>query len=178
MDERKSDSMDSLWRWMDAKRGEPGFEDALRRLVSFACAEWFRRTLGTVVSPEEALSRVVAARLPDYPVGDWLEHPGDHCGEIAGFCENAKAGPLPAGLSADFPDVLDLRGVVCPGNAVRSRLVMAGYPRGRVLEIRLGDGSAVANVPGALVADGCRIVSREKKQGFWAVFVVKPDNKE
>ena len=165
-------------KWIEANSGKETFGNALRELVSYACAEWIRRSGGGLLPPEEALSRVVAARLPDYPVGDWLEHPGDHCGEIAGFCENAKAGPLPAGLSADFPDVLDLRGVVCPGNAVRSRLVMAGYPRGRVLEIRLDDGSPVENVPGALVADGCRIVSREKKQGFWAVFVVKPDNKE
>ena len=177
MDERKTDGGTTLSRWMDANRGEPGFEDALRRLVSFASAEWFRRTLGTVLSPEEALSRVVAARLPDYPVGEWRESPGEHCGEIARFCEQAKVGPLPEGLSADFPDVLDLRGVVCPGNAVRSRLVMAGYPRGRVLQIWLDDGSPVENVPGALVADGCKILSREKKQGFWAVFVVKPADK-
>jgi TusA-related sulfurtransferase len=51
---------------------------------------------------------------------------------------------------------------------------MSGYPRGRVLKIDLDEGSPIENVPGALVADGCSIVSREKKDGFWEISVVKP----
>ena len=80
-------------------------------------------------------------------------------------------------MTVDVPDVLDLRGVVCPGNAARSRLVMSGYPRGRVLKIDLDEGSPIENVPGALVADGCSILSREKKDGFWEISVVKPLDK-
>lgn len=178
MDKRETDNTTTLSRWMDAHRGEPGFEDALRRLVSYACVECFRRAVGVVLAPEEALARMVAARLPGCPLGEWLEDPQANCAAIAAFCDRAKSGPLPEGLSADFPDVLDLRGVVCPGNAVRSRLVMAGYPLGKVLEIWLDEGSPVENVPGALVADGCSIVSREKKQNYWAIFVVKHDNKK
>jgi TusA-related sulfurtransferase len=121
---------------------------------------------------------MVAARLPELPLGQWLEDPQANCGPIAAFCENAKSGPLPSGLSAEIPDVLDLRGVVCPGNAVRSRLVMAGYPLGKTLEILLDEGSPVENVPGALVADGCRIVSREKKQNYWSISVVKPADRK
>ena len=131
-------------------------------------------TFGVQLAPEDALSRVMLADLPAYPVGRWLEHPERHCEEIAAFCEKAKSGePLP-GVTVDVPDVLDLRGVVCPGNAARSRLVMSGYPRGRVLKIDLDEGSPIENVPGALVADGCSIVSREKKDGFWEISVVKP----
>ena len=178
MDKRETDKTTTLGRWMDAHRGEPGFEDALRRLVSYACVECFRRAIGVVLAPEEALSRMVASRLPECPLGEWLEDPQGNCGAIAAFCDQAKSGPLPEGLSVDFPDVLDLRGVVCPGNAVRSRLVMAGYPLGKVLEIWLDEGSPVENVPGALVADGCSIVSREKKQNYWAIFVVKNDIKK
>ncbi len=174
MDKRETDNATTLGRWMDAHRGEPGFEDALRKLVSYACSECFRRALGVVLAPEEALARMVAARLPDCPLGEWIEDPQGNVAKIAAFCENAKSGPLPSGLSADVPDVLDLRGVVCPGNAVRSRLVMAGYPLGKTLEILLDEGSPVENVPGALVADGCRIVSRVKKQDYWSISVVKP----
>ena len=174
MDKRETDNTTTLSRWMDAHRGEPGFEDALRRLVSYACVECFRRAVGVVLAPEVALARMVAARLPGCPLGEWLEDPQANCAAIAAFCDQAKSGPLPEGLSADFPDVLDLRGVVCPGNAVRSRLVMAGYPLGKTLEILLDEGSPVENVPGALVADGCRIVSRVKKQDYWSISVVKP----
>ena len=150
MDKRETDNATTLGRWMDAHRGEPGFEDALRKLVSYACSECFRRALGVVLAPEEALARMVAARLPDCPLGEWIEDPQGNVAKIAAFCENAKSGPLPSGLSADVPDVLDLRGVVCPGNAARSRLVMSGYPRGRVLKIDLDEGSPIENVPGRL----------------------------
>ena len=32
-----------LKKWVEAQKGNPGFDDALRKLVSFACSEWFRR---------------------------------------------------------------------------------------------------------------------------------------
>ena len=59
MDKRETDNTTTLSRWMDAHRGEPGFEDALRRLVSYACVECFRRAVGVVLAPEEALARIL-----------------------------------------------------------------------------------------------------------------------
>ena len=177
MDERKDGSASSVAKWMLSHRDDPGFGAALKSLLSYACVEWFRSSFGAQLEPEVALSRVVLANLPQYPVGAWLEHPEDHCDEIARFCEGVKSGMPLTGVTAEVPDELDLRGVVCPGNAVRSRLVMSGYPRGRVLKIALDEGSPVENVPGALVADGCSIVSREKKDGFWEISVVKPLDK-
>jgi TusA-related sulfurtransferase len=55
---------------------------------------------------------------------------------------------------------------------------MAGYPRGKELEIWLDEGSPIENVPGSLVADGNKVVFREKKGDYWVIKVVKPDNKE
>ena len=177
MDEMNQNSGSSIARWIGAQRGGLGFANAIKALVSYACAEWFRANSGVVLAPEEALSRIVLASDPRYPVGAWLDHPEEYCEEIAAFCEKVKAEPLPLDLSVPVPESLDLRGVVCPGNAVRSRLVMAGYPCGQVLKISLDEGSPVENVPGALVADGCRIVSREKKDGYWVISVVKPCDK-
>ena len=174
MDERNTGGPSTVVKWMLSHKGEAGFGSALKSLLSYACAEWFRASFGVQLLPEDALSRVVLAGVPAYPVGLWLEHPEDHCEEIARFCDDVKAGVPLTGVTLDIPDVLDLRGVVCPGNAVRSRLVMSGYPRGRVLKIDLDEGSPIENVPGALVADGCSILSREKKDGFWEISVVKP----
>ena len=72
-----------------------------------------------------------------------------------------------------FPAILDLRGVKCPNNAMRSRLVMAGLPDGANLEIYLDEGAPIENVPGALVADGHIVKNRQKKGSFWAISVVK-----
>jgi TusA-related sulfurtransferase len=77
----------------------------------------------------------------------------------------------------EFPKVLDLRGVVCPGNSVRARLVMGGFPVERTLDIYLDDGAPIENVPGSLVADGIKVLSRKKTGNYWTLTVVKPINK-
>jgi TusA-related sulfurtransferase len=110
-------------------------------------------------------------------VGEWSENPEKYMDEIADFCENAKILPLPAALQGEIPSVLDLRGVKCPLNAARSRIVMSGYPAGRTLKILLDEGSPIENVPGSLVADGHKVLSREKKGNFWEISVVKSDSR-
>lgn len=166
-------SKNPLEKWIETQKSEPGFENALQRLISFACAEWIRRGSGEVISPEEALSRGLAARLPDFPLGNWLDRPREFALEIVDFCERTKVEPLPEALKGKVPELLDLRGVACPGNAARSRLVMAGLPEGSSLTIYIDDGSPIENVPGSLVADGHIVEKREKKQNFWELKVVK-----
>lgn len=163
----------ALEKWIDAQKGDSGFEMALRRLISFACSEWFRRENLVTIAPEEALARVLATNIPEYPLGKWLDSPARFAPEIADFCEKTKTCPLPEALKGGFPALLDLRGVVCPNNAMRSRLVMAGLPEGAELEIFLDEGSPIENVPGALVADGHVVKNRQKKDGFWSISVVK-----
>ena len=162
-----------LEKWIDAQKGNPDFTLALKRLVSYACAEWFRRENLVSVAPEEALARVLATDLPDFPLGKWLDSPARFAPEIADFCEKTKILPLPKALKGAFPEVLDLRGVKCPNNAARSRLVMSGLPEGGSLDIYLDEGSPIENVPGALVADGHIVKNRQKKENFWVISVVK-----
>ena len=163
----------ALEKWIDAQKGEIGFESAIRSLISFACSQWFRRENLVTIAPEEALARVLATNLPDCPLGKWLDSPARFAPEIADFCERTKVDPLPDALKGGVPTLLDLRGVVCPNNSMRSRLVMAGLPEGAELEIFLDDGSPIENVPGALVADGHIVKKRQKKDGFWSISVVK-----
>ena len=163
----------TLEKWIDAQKGNPGFETALKKLVAYACAEWFRRENDVSIAPEEALARFAACNLVDFPLGKWLDSPARFASEIAVFCEKSKVLPLPTALKGAFPKLLDLRGVVCPNNAARSRLVMSGLPDGAELEIYLDEGSPIENVPGALVADGHIVKKRQKKDGFWSISVVK-----
>lgn len=160
-------------RWLEANQGKSNFDEALKKLLAFACADWIHRQSGLVVEPEKALAQLVAANLDEIPMGRWLEDPGAHSLKIAEFCEKIKNMELPAVLKEDFPQILDLRGVVCPRNAARSRLVMAGAPDGAHLTIYLDEGSPIENVPQALVADGHFVEKREKKGNFWAIHVVK-----
>lgn len=171
--EQKRVSDSPISRWLAANQDTPSFLGALQKLLSFACAEWFLKGAGIVVSPEKGLSWVISADLPQFPLGRWMEEPQDHLDEIACFCESVKTEPLPEGLKREFPSVLDLRGVKCPRNSARSRLVMSGLPEGFRMIIYLDDGSPIENVPGSLVADGHFVEKREKKEGFWELTVVK-----
>lgn len=162
-----------IMRWIEVNKEKINFSDALNSLLSFACADWIRRGSGRIVAPESALAMVVAADIPEFPLGTWLDDPSVNSIKIAEFCEKIKYLPLPASLQADFPKMLDLRGVTCPRNAARSRLVLSGAPEGARLEICLDEGSPIENVPQALIADGHIVEKREKKGNFWVIYVVK-----
>jgi len=160
-------------RWMNANRGNEGFAESLRRLLMYACVEWIRLGTSALLKPEEALSKIVCCSLPEYPVGEWAQNPENYMDDIAEFCENVKKMPLPAALQGEIPTVLDLRGVKCPLNSVRSRIVMSGYPLNKTLKILLDEGSPIENVPGSLIADGHKVLFREKKDNYWEISVVK-----
>lgn len=175
--EEKS-TISPIRKWIFSNRDAGNFVEALNKLLSFACAEWFRLCSGEIVAPEKAVSRIMLANLDSCPLAKWLESPADYCEDIADFCEGVKTRPMPDELRAEIPQLLDLRGVCCPKNAARSRLVMAGYPAGRTLEILLDDGSPIENVPGSLIADGHHVVFREKKANYWSIKVVKDMNND
>lgn len=160
-------------RWIENNEKSPDFGEKLQKLLAFACSDWIRRGTGVVLSPEAALAKVLAVRLEKYPVGYWLDAPRENSAEIGEFCERIKTEPLPEPLKEPFSGELDLRGVLCPRNASRSRLVLAGLPEGERIHIILDEGSPIENVPQALVADGHFVEKREKKGNFWVITVVK-----
>lgn len=160
-------------RWIRTNEKSAGFAENLQKLLAFACSNWIQRGSGVVLPPDSALAKVVAARLEQFPVGDWLDSPVEFSSEIADFCEKTKNLDLPEALKQEFPTELDLRGVVCPRNAARSRLVLSGLPEGFRIYILLDEGSPIENVPGALVADGHFVENREKKGNYWVLTVVK-----
>ena len=96
-------------RWMEASHGTEGFTDSLRKLLMYACVEWIRRGTSALLTPEEALSKIVCCALPEFPVGEWSGNPEKYMDEIADFCENAKILPLPAALQGELA-----RGQVSP----------------------------------------------------------------
>ena len=170
-------STSPIVRWIKTNRGTEGFTESLRKLLMYACVEWIRRGTSALLSPEEAISKIVCCGLTEFPVGEWSENPENFMDEIADFCEKVKSLPLPVALQGEIPSLLDLRGVKCPLNSVRSRIVMSGYPADRVLKIWLDEGSPIENVPGSLIADGHKVLSREKKDNYWEISVVKTNSK-
>ncbi|NQU17088.1 MAG: sulfurtransferase TusA family protein [Candidatus Saganbacteria bacterium] len=53
---------------------------------------------------------------------------------------------------------IDLRGVSCPLNFVKTKLKLEEMQRGQVLEVILDDGEAIQNVPRSIKEEGHKIL--------------------
>lgn len=73
------------------------------------------------------------------------------------------------------PDVfLDLKGVPCPLNYVKTKLKMEEMEIGQVIEVILDDGEPIRNVPLSLKQDGHEVLFQEKiENNRWKVLIRK-----
>ena len=62
---------------------------------------------------------------------------------------------------------LDLRGVMCPTNFVKTKLKLEAMEPGQVLEVVLDSGEPIQNVPKSVKEEGHRIIGVEKEQGHF-----------
>jgi tRNA 2-thiouridine synthesizing protein A len=77
-------------------------------------------------------------------------------------------------MSKLIPDeILNLENIPCPGNFVRTKLKLEDMRKGGVLEVILGDGDPVKNVPRAVKEDGHEILEVEKLDNKWRVLIKK-----
>ncbi len=68
---------------------------------------------------------------------------------------------------------IDLRGVSCPLNYVKTKLRLEEMEVGKVLEILLDDGEPIVNVPRSAKEDGHKILRIEQINGYFKVLVRK-----
>ena len=68
---------------------------------------------------------------------------------------------------------LDLRGVLCPINFVKTKLKLEEMRSGEVLEIILDEGEPIGNVPRSVKEEGHRIVRVENMGEAFKLFIKK-----
>jgi tRNA 2-thiouridine synthesizing protein A len=68
---------------------------------------------------------------------------------------------------------IDLRGICCPTNFVKTKLALEDTGEGEVLEILLDDGEAVKNVPRSLKAEGHRLLGLKENEGHYILTLEK-----
>lgn len=72
------------------------------------------------------------------------------------------------------PDAeLDLRGVICPYNFVKTKLKLETMEGGQILAVILDDGDPIRNVPRSVSDDGHTILSQEPVAGSYRVMIRK-----
>jgi sulfite reductase (ferredoxin) len=72
------------------------------------------------------------------------------------------------------PDAFkDFRGVGCPLNFVKTKLLLEPMERGKKLEVWLDDGEPVENVPRSVQAEGHKVLHVRKIGSHWSVLIEK-----
>ena len=70
-------------------------------------------------------------------------------------------------------DFLDLRGVLCPINFVKTKLKLEGMEAGQVLEVVLDSGETIQNVPKSIKEEGHTIVEVKREQNHFRLKIQK-----
>ena len=75
-------------------------------------------------------------------------------------------------------DELDLRGVICPYNFVKTKLKLETMRPGAVLAVLLDAGEPIRNVPQSVQNEGHRVLHQESAEEAFRVFIQKGADKE
>jgi len=68
-------------------------------------------------------------------------------------------------------DSIDLRGVMCPTNFVKTKLKLENMNPGEILEVVLDSGEPIANVPKSVKEEGHKIVKVTKEDGSFRILI-------
>lgn len=68
---------------------------------------------------------------------------------------------------------LDLRGVICPINFVKTKLKLEEMNKGEILEIVIDAGEPMANVPRSIKEEGHKIIKVEKINDHFRLLIEK-----
>ncbi|HEY4707663.1 MAG TPA: sulfurtransferase TusA family protein [Thermodesulfobacteriota bacterium] len=74
-------------------------------------------------------------------------------------------------MKVESNDTLDLRGVVCPINFVKTKLKLEMMNPGEVLEVILDSGDPIQNVPKSIKEEGHKIIEVKKEGDFFRLKV-------
>ncbi len=70
---------------------------------------------------------------------------------------------------------LDLRGVICPYNFVKTKLKLDTLDIGDQLAVLLDDGEPIRNVPQSVTNEGHQVLAQEKMGEYFRVLIQKED---
>jgi|SRR3990167_5294587 len=90
----------------------------------------------------------------------------------SGESVNRRAG-VSAYRQTDEPILLDLRGVACPLNFVKTKIQLEKMNKGQILEVWLDPGEAIESVPPSVIAEGHEILNKECIDNYFNLKIKK-----
>ncbi len=85
----------------------------------------------------------------------------------------ANLGNTESSLQLQADAELDLRGVICPYNFVKTKLKLETMLAGQILAVLLDEGDPIRNVPRSVSDDGHIVLSQEPLAQFYRVMIRK-----
>lgn len=70
---------------------------------------------------------------------------------------------------------LDLRGVICPYNFVKTKLKLDMMEPGDLLSVLLDEGEPIRNVPQSIRNEGHQVQSQERMENYYRIVIQKED---
>jgi tRNA 2-thiouridine synthesizing protein A len=70
---------------------------------------------------------------------------------------------------------LDLRGVICPYNFVKTKLKLESLDLGAQLKVLLDEGEPIRNVPQSIMNEGHLILKQEKVDEYYQIIIQKEE---
>ena len=71
---------------------------------------------------------------------------------------------------------LDLRGVICPYNFVKTKLKLETMKAGQVLSVLLDEGDPIENVPRSVENEGHTVLAQERVSQSYRVLIRREDS--
>jgi tRNA 2-thiouridine synthesizing protein A len=71
---------------------------------------------------------------------------------------------------------LDLRGIICPYNFVKTKLKLDTLEIGAQLAVLLDDGDPIDNVPKSIINEGHQVLTQEKVEAYYRIVIQKEDS--
>ncbi len=71
---------------------------------------------------------------------------------------------------------LDLRGVICPYNFVKTKLKLDMLEGGSQLVVLLDDGDPINNVPKSIMNEGHHVLKQEKIEAYHRIIIQKVES--
>ncbi len=112
-------------------------------------------------------------------IGDWLQLAKTRFASVPASSSDdaassqAQAVPGQTASSDEVP-VLDLSGVACPMNFVKTKIRLTAMPIGSLLDVILDDGAPIENVPLSLEEQGQEVLSKQPYgDGQWKIRIRK-----
>ncbi|MDH5427290.1 MAG: sulfurtransferase TusA family protein [Nitrospirota bacterium] len=71
---------------------------------------------------------------------------------------------------------LDLRGIICPYNFVKTKLKLDMLEVGSQLAVLLDEGDPINNVPKSIMNEGHQVLTQEKIEAYYRIVIQKEDS--